>query len=168
MPSNEMISRWFINNSMEFGDYRLKQYAEAHFGGGWPSWSVCVSKPSDLGFKDDGFILPPLNLIPHVVPVDHTKSAGEFLFRVGELSATSMHKEMRLTAEDRCQYAANLVNERKGTWIVWCNTNYEADILKKLLPQAIEVRGSETIEQKEKSWIYSRTKASLSSSPSPA
>ena len=154
MPSNEMISRWFINNSMSFGDYRLKGHGERDFWRWVASWAVSVSKPSDLGYDDSGFILPPLNIVPHVVPVDHTASAGDMLFRTGELSATSMHQEMRLTCADRAAVAAQLVNGSEDSWIVWCNSNYEADELVRLIPDAIEVRGSETVEAKEAKLDY--------------
>lgn len=150
MPSNEMISRWFINNSMSFGDYRLKQYAVKDFWRWVASWAVCVEKPSDLGYPDDGFILPPLTIHEVIVPVDHTASAGDMLFRVGALSATSMHQEMRLTAGDRAEMVAGLVNQSAEPWIVWCNSNYEADELTARIPDAIEVRGSESVEAKER------------------
>lgn len=149
MDSNEMISRWFINNSMSFGDYRLKGHAEKDFWRWVASWAVSVSLPSDLGYADDGFVLPPLNIVQHTVAVDQTANADGLLFRSGELSATSMHKEMRLTCADRAAKAAELVNESKETWIVWCNTNYEADALMKLIPDALEVRGSDSMQNKE-------------------
>jgi DNA modification methylase len=149
MDSNEMISRWFLNNSRSFGDYRLKGHAEKDFWRWVASWAVSVSLPSDLGYADDGFVLPPLNIVQHTVAVDQTANADGLLFRSGELSATSMHKEMRLTCADRAAKAAELVNESKETWIVWCNTNYEADALMKLIPDALEVRGSDSMQNKE-------------------
>jgi DNA modification methylase len=150
MPSNEMISRWFINNSMSFGDYRLKGHAERDYWRWLASYAVSVSKPSDLGYPDDGFITPPLTIHRHVVPVDHTASADGMLFRVGDLSATSLHKEMRLTAADRSAVVAEMVNSSSDSWIVWCNANYEADELKARIPGAVEVRGNEAVEVKER------------------
>ena len=149
MPSNEMISRWFINDTMEAGGYRLKRHAEKDFWQWVASWAVCISRPSDLGYSDEGFDLPPLHIQTHIVEVDHTKGAGDALFRSATLSATTMHKEMRLTAGDRAAEVAGLV-EQGGIWAVWCNTNYEADALKALMPDAVELRGSEADTVKER------------------
>lgn len=151
MPSNEMLMRYFINDTMNFGTYRLKGHAENDFWRWVSTWAACVSKPSDLGFSDDGFNLPPLNMVQHVVDVDTSEGAEDGdLFRLGAMSATNIHKEMRLTCSDRVARCASLVNESTECWIVWCNTNYEADELKKAIPCAVEVRGSDSEEKKER------------------
>lgn len=151
MPANEMLMRWFINDTMNFGTWRLKHHAEADFWRWVASWAVCCGKPSDLGdFSDDGYVLPPHQLEEHVVPVDITEGAGDRLFRVVELSATKIHDEMRRTAPARCAAAAELVKADSGPVAVWCNTNYEADELVRLLPEAVEVRGSDDADAKER------------------
>jgi DNA modification methylase len=156
MDSTEMLSRWFINDTMHAGTYRLKAHAEADFWRWVASWAVCVARPSDLldaaghPFADDGFDLPPLNLETHVVGVDHSLAPEGELLRVGTLSATTLHKEMRLTAPDRAARVAEMVNGSEECWVVWCNTNYEADELARRIPGALEVRGSDTMENKEK------------------
>jgi hypothetical protein len=66
------------------------------------------------------------------------------------MSATSIHKEMRLTAAGRSQIVADLVNGNDDTWIIWVNTNYESDAIKALIPDVVEVRGSESIAAKER------------------
>lgn len=151
MPSNEMITRWFINDSMASGNYRLKRHAAKDFWRWVCSWAVCISTPSDIGYPDDGFILPPLEIHNQVVGVDHSRAWAEGkLLLDTNLSATTMWKEKKATAQDRCQRAADLVKATPGAWIVWCDTNHEADILKGLIPDAVEIRGSETIETKER------------------
>jgi len=151
MDSAEMISRWFINDSMQAGNYRLKKHAEEDFWRWVTSWAVCISKPSDLGYDDDGFLIPPLEVESHLVAVDHTRAFEHGrLFVDGELSATAMWAEKRATARDRAEVAARLVNERPGYWIVWCDTNLEADLLRAMVPEAVEVRGSESIAAKER------------------
>lgn len=151
MPSNEMLSRWFINDTMNFGSYRLKGHAEQDFWHWVASWAACISKPSDIGFPDDGYNLPGLNLSRIVVEVDETTGAddGE-LFRNPSINATKIHQEMRISSPERSKAAAELVNNSAESWIVWCNTNYEADELKKLIPDAVEVRGSDTSKDKER------------------
>ena len=149
MDSNEMLSRWFINDSMNFGNYRLKGHAVDSFWKWVASWAACVSKPSDLGFEDDGFVLPPLSMESIIVPVDYASREMDTLLPMEPLTATTLHKEMRLTSPGRSEAIAGLVNGSDEPWLVWCNTNYEADDLTKRIPDAVEVRGSEKLEAKE-------------------
>lgn len=153
MPANEMLSRWFINDTMAMGSYRLKGHAEADFWDWVASWAVSLRRPSDLGYPDDGFLLPPLHWIEERVEVDRLTGRGDKLWRDPELNATSLHKEMRLTAPARAKRVADLVNDSGAVWSVWCNTDYEADELKRLIPDAVEVRGSEKPAEKERKII---------------
>lgn len=150
MPSNEMLSRWFIADQNNMGRYRLKGHAVKPFWNWVASWARCISKPSDLGYDDDGFELPALNLERHIVKSDISIDAGENLFRIPEMSATSIHQEKRLTADQRAEVVAELVNGDKGeAWVVWCDTDYEADALTARIPDAVEVRGSMPEDLKE-------------------
>jgi hypothetical protein len=156
MSSSEMLSRWFLADQSEMGRYRLKRHAVRSFWQWVASWARCAERPSDLGGDDTGYILPALNIERHIVRVDLQRDAGEdmfgqaLLFRVPENSATSIHKEKRLTANDRAARIASLVDgEPDEPWIVWCETDYDADAVKVLLPDAIEVHGRMTPEQKE-------------------
>lgn len=151
----QMLATFFINDTFNTGDWRLKKHAEGEFWKWVASWACCVSKPSDIGFKDDGYVLPALHMITELVDVDETQDAGEELFRHATLSATTIHKEMRLTSTARAQRAADLVTgKHKEDWIIWCNTNDEADKLAALLPDAKEVRGSDTAKQKEDAILW--------------
>jgi DNA modification methylase/superfamily II DNA or RNA helicase len=145
----QMLCTFFINDTFNTGDWRLKKHAENEFWRWVASWAACVSKPSDLGFSDDGYILPPLYMHNITVAVDEAADAGEELFRHVTLSATTMHKEMRLTSRTRSEKVAELVNKSSAPWIVWCNTNDEADHLAELIPDAVEVRGSDSAKDKE-------------------
>lgn len=151
MLSHEMLARWFINDTSTFGTYRLKGHAVGLFWDWVTSWARCVGKPSDLGYSDDGFVLPALEERHHVLRVDLTEERGAALFRLPELSATSIHAEKRRTAADRARRVAELVAaEPAEPWIVWCETDYEADELTALIPDAVEVRGSMKPEEKER------------------
>ena len=147
----QMLATFFVNDTFNTGDWRLKKHAEGAFWQWVASWACCVSKPSDIGFKDDGYILPGLEMHDEIVEVDESADAGsEELFRHATLSATTMHEEMRRTSQARAERVASLVNPRRESWIVWCNTNDEADKLKSIIPDAIEVRGNESPEAKER------------------
>lgn len=146
----QMLATFFINDTFNTGDWRLKRHAESEFWRWLASWAACISKPSDIGFSDDGYILPSLNMKTVTVEVDESNETGDDLFRISTLSATTMHKEMRITAPDRAEAVAHLVNKSKEPWIVWCNTNTEADELVSRIPDAVEVRGSDTPTHKQK------------------
>lgn len=161
MRREEMLPIWFINDTMDTGTWRIKGHARENFWSWVASWSRCVSKPSDLGFSDDGFLLPPLDIIHHEVSADRsinpgTEGKGKLqgqhrLFRIPDTSATAIHQEKRLTINDRADMvAALLAAEPDEPWIVWFDTDYEADAIMARLPHAMEVRGSLKVEEKER------------------
>ena len=146
----QMLATFFINDTFNTGDWRLKKHAEKEFWAWVASWAACIGKPSDIGFEDEGYILPPLNLETITVDVDEAAPEGsDELFKHATLSATTMHKELRETAEHRADAVAAMVNNSDDTWIVWCNTNVESDALIARIPDAVEVRGSDKPETKE-------------------
>ena len=157
MDAPEMLSRWFIADQAQMGRYRLKRAAVNSFWEWVASWARCATRPSDLGFDDDGFVLPPLEVVDHHVEADRTISPGEErdgqarLFRIPETSATSIHYEKRLSLEARADTVAAVVTaEPDEAWIVWVDTDYEADAVMSRLPGAVEVRGSQSPEEKER------------------
>lgn len=148
----QMLATFFINDTFNTGDWRLKGHAEGEFWRWVASWAACVSKPSDIGFNDEGYELPPLNMEIVTVDVDESADQGSGeLFRHATLSATTMHAELRETAPERAEAVAAMVNGSAESWIVWCNTNVEADELTKRIPDAVEVRGSDDPRKKEES-----------------
>lgn len=150
MDSSEMLARWFIADQSEMGRYRLKRHGIKPFWSWVASWARCLTKPSDLGYSDEGFQLPKLNVIKHSVDVDICAHAGDEMFRRVDASATAIHKEKRLTAQERAVKVAELVNaELNEPWVIWCDTDYEADALMAVLPEAVEVKGSDSSEYKE-------------------
>ena len=156
MRPPEMLSRWFIADQANAGRYRLKKPAVRPFWDWVASWSRCVSKPSDLGFADAGFEMPELVVRRHVVEADRSIDTGEErggqlrMFRIPNASATSIHQEKRLTKDARAERVADLVRaEPDEPWIVWVETDYDADALCAVLGEAIEVRGSQSIDVKE-------------------
>lgn len=152
MPSHEMLARWFIADQKQMGAYRLKRHGVKDFWRWVASWSRCACKPSDLGFSDDGFELKPLIERKIIVKADIMRDVPDgMLFRIPEQNATSIHNEKRLTIKARAEAVAKLASELKENqqFAIWCDTDYEADELKKQIPQAIEVRGSMTPAKKE-------------------
>jgi len=150
MDSSEMLGRWFQADQSRVGHYYIKAHAERDFWEWVASWAVCLDRPSDLGYPDDGYDLPELRYHQHVVSVDAQSGAGDGKFwRDDRLTATTLHKEMRLTAGARAERVAELTRDNPGQWVVWCNTDYEADELCARIPDAVEVRGSMPDHKKE-------------------
>lgn len=150
MESSEMLSRFFIADQSEMGRYRLKRHGVKPFWSWVASWARCLSKPSDLGYSDDGFALPELETVHSLVKADISTNTNGLLMRLPDTSATMIHKEKRLTADIRAERCAEILSkQKKETWVVWCDTDYEADALIKVIPEAIEVRGSMSPEKKE-------------------
>lgn len=152
MPSNEMLSRWFINDTMNFGNYRLKGHAVKSFWEWVASWAACVSKPSDLGGDDKPFQLPELKTQLHVADSDIRAGANEDeLFRASEISATNMHAEKRATLTERVALAKSLGNH-SDPCIVWCESNAESAALAAAFgDDCVEVVGSDDADKKEAS-----------------
>lgn len=156
MTRDQMLMRWFIHDSMDTGTWRLKGHGVRPFWDWVASWARCVSKPSDLGFSDDGFDMPALRMHRHFVTADRMTGQGQekdgqgHLFRMPDMSATSVHVEKRLTCIARAEKVAGIVAaEPNEPWTVWVETDYDADAVMAAIPGAVEVRGSMTPEQKE-------------------
>lgn len=156
LSQTQMLTRWFIHDSADTGTWRMKGHAVRDFWAWVASWARCVSKPSDIGFSDDGYALPELIMERHIVVADRSGDAGAEkdgqarLFRMPDTSATSIHREKRLTVDARADVIAAIVAREPGEpWVVWCDTDYEADALAARIPQAVEVRGSMSPDVKE-------------------
>jgi hypothetical protein len=156
MSQSQMLTRWFIHDSADTGNWRMNGHAVKDFWNWVSGWARCVSKPSDLGFDDTGYDLPTLDLKRHIVAADrsldtgHEKDGQARLFRMPDTSATSIHREKRMTTDARADVIADLVaSEPDETWVIWCDTDYEADALADRIPGAVEVRGSMSAEVKE-------------------
>ncbi len=147
MPSREMIARWFVNDPMHAGKYRLKNHGAEDFWRWLSTWAVSLSSPADLGFDATSFQLPPL------VVDERWTECGESWFGAGnkKASATEIHKEKRASLASRCSAVGDLVREfSQDQFAVWCGTDYEADeLIKTLGDRAVEVRGSHSESIKE-------------------
>lgn len=148
MPSNEMLMRWFIADQTQMGRYRIKGHAANSFWEWMAAWSRMAQSPEDLGYDGARFVLPKLKIIRHRAAYGEVKPIEGSLFTL-DTSATAIHSVKRQTADNRSDKAAELVASGEGAWVVWCDTDYEADALAKRIPDAIEVRGSMPIERKE-------------------
>ena len=161
---NEMLAMFFINANKEhtfyYGDkayrkkgsnkggqeWRLKHHAERPFFRWLSSWAICMTKPSDLGYDDDGFILPPLNVRLETVTMDYTPD--DQLFFTGLHGVAHRAHIRRETLQARLKLLQRIVNGDEDQWIVWTGLQKESTAVTDAVDGAIEVKGSDSPEYK--------------------
>lgn len=148
MSRNEMLAMYFVHDGGETAKWRLKGHATKLFYQFIGTWAIMLNKPQDIGFEMIGYDLPTLNLIEKQI-ITPNRDNGQ-LFNDAIISATNFNQELRLTKELRLQEVVNIVNSRPDeNFIIWIKQNEEGEILRKLLPESIEVKGSDTNEWKK-------------------
>lgn len=151
MTRTEMLSMFFVHDGGETQKWRLKGHAEMKFWEWVSSWGVVLEKPSDLGYDDDDFLLPPLRTKEIVVEVEKQVEGSLFGFEAKTLQERQSAR--RETVEERAKAAADIANNTHGPVMVWCDRNAESEMLSKLIPDAVEVKGSDSPEHKENAMI---------------
>lgn len=151
MSRNEMLAMYFIHDGGNTTSWRLKGHCEQMFWDFVSDWAVMLCKPSDIGFSDDGYVLPAMNLIETHIETD--KRDNGKLFNDASVNATDYNKELRATINERLTKVAEIVNNSDENWIVWIKQDDEGDLLRKLIPDAVEVRGSENPTSKREKLI---------------
>ena len=148
MPQSDMLVRWFLNDTDDTGTWRLKGHAVTAFWDWMASWAIMAESPDDLGFDGSRFTLPPLNITRHTT-IGDVKPMDGSLF-LDDVSAINMHLVKRQTVDARAGKVMELVTaEPDQAWVVWCDTDYESAALSRLLPDAVEVKGSDAADKKE-------------------
>jgi hypothetical protein len=158
----DMLTRFFKNNqntiqTMHFQNkmnegakWRFKGHAEEPFWRWVCSWARAVRKPSDLGHDDDGFILPPI--IEQETVVNCSRPMNGKLFVMPAIGLKEHREERRMTITQRCEIAAEKVSG-DSVAVVWCHLNDEGDLLEKIIPGAVQVKGSMSDEKKEEALL---------------
>lgn len=147
MSMVEMLAMFFVNDTGNTGSWRLKGHGKAKFWEWLSTWAVVIRKPSDLGFSDEGYELPPLNIIEHevqtAIPLD-----GE-LFAKPAQTLSERRQAKRDSLQQRVRVAAELVNNSDEAWIVWCYLNDESESLSRAILDNVEVKGADKMDDKE-------------------
>jgi hypothetical protein len=133
--------------AQSIGQWRLKHHAQEHFWRWVSSWSRAVRQPSDLGFPNDGFILPELSETHHIINVK-TPPEG-FLFTVQSCGLAEEREERKRTINERCELVKDLANHNKPV-IIWCHANAEGDLLEEIIPDAMQIAGRTPDDDKER------------------
>jgi superfamily II DNA or RNA helicase len=146
----EMLAEYFCHDGGETQVWRLKGHARQPFWKWIASWAALIRRPSDLGYDDGGFALPPLNVHQHVLAADSdTVKAAGLLFAAPASTLTERRDARKASLGARVEECARLVNEDRQAWIVFCDLNAESEALTDAIDGAIEIRGSLDADEKE-------------------
>lgn len=143
MSRADMLATFFVHDD---DGWRLKRHAEEPFYRWLASWGMSIRKPSDLGYDDEGYNLPPLNIEPIFIDTDYLPE-GMIVF-TGLKGIQDRTKVRRATTIARVEATAELVNSNSEQWIVWCGMNDEGRNLAKLVPDCELLEGSDSLERK--------------------
>lgn len=144
MTRAEMLSMFFVHDGGETSKWRLKGHAQDVFWQWLASFSVFIDNPNNIGYEMDGYNLPPITI--HEICVDGEPTTDT-------LSLTERREARKDSLEARCKAAADLVNGSDEQWLVWCDLNAESKMLHQLIPDSMEVKGSDKDEHRCKAML---------------
>ena len=156
MGRMDMLSTFFKNDENSLhpiwwgARWRFKAHAEERFWRWVVSWARAIRRPSDMGYDDTRFMLPDLSERDHVVDVSKPRE-GE-LFVLPAVRLDEQRKERKMTIDDRCRVVSELVDHDRPA-VVWCHLNSEGDMLTKMIPDAVQVSGADSDEEKEDRFV---------------
>ena len=150
MSRTEMLAMYFIHDSGETQKWRLKGHGADKFWEWVSTWGVMIQSPADLGYDASAFDLPPLHINQEVIPAEMQE--GFLIPQIAE-TLSERQRARKDSIQERCERASALANHTDEQWILWCNLNDESKLLAELIPDAVEVKGSDSVEHKEQSMI---------------
>lgn len=150
MTRSEMLSMYFVHDGGDTNKWRLKGHAEIDFWRWVAGWAVAVRKPSDLGYSNDGYDLPTLDIREHIVDTETPPEQGQTSMFYEARTLTEQRQARRSSLAERVKMTADLViAEPNEPWVIWCDLNDESEALTAAIPGAVEVKGSDSISHKE-------------------
>ncbi len=144
----EMLAEFFVHDGGDTQTWRLKGHARSAFWRWVSAWGALIRKPSDLGYDDALYALPALRVTQHLVDTQ-AETAG-MLFAMEAQTLMERRDARRASLAERVRECAAIVNADRQPWIVWCDLNAEGDALRAAIPDAVEIRGADTTDEKER------------------
>lgn len=150
MSRTEMLATYFVHDGGDTSKWRLKGHAQDKFWEWLATWAVVLTNPSDLGYDGSDFKLPPLSTEYITIKSDDNIINDNVSFFANVAQTLNERRNARKNSlQDRCAKAAELIEKHPDDqWLLWCDLNAEADELRKLLPNAVEVRGTDDPDKK--------------------
>jgi len=141
----EMLAMFFVHDGGETSKWRLRKHATDDFWKYVCTWSISVDNPKTLGFEMDGYDLPEIEYIEHIITVENNTGT---LFSEAVVSATDLNKDLRRSLVDRVSKVKEIIGDSKEQFIIWGLQNAETDLLKKEIENSRNVQGSDKPEIK--------------------
>jgi len=148
MGRNEMLAMYFIHDGGETAKWRIKGHCVGMFYSWVSKWATMITRPEDIGYTMKGYDLPSLNYLEKQITTP--KKNNGLLFNETAISATNFNAELRMTKIERLSEVIDIVNNSSENFIIWIKQNEEGEYLRKNIEGAIEVKGSDSSEYKEK------------------
>ncbi len=145
MPRKQMLGMFFTHDGSNTSQWNLKGHARKRFWQWVSTWARAIRKPSDLGYEDKKFILPKMNIHRHILQSNFKENT---LLSSPAIGLHEQRAEKRRTLSMRCEKVASLVPKNKQC-LIWCHLNDEGNLLQKIIPDAIQVKGSTPDKEKE-------------------
>lgn len=143
----EMLAMFFVHDGGETSKWRLRKHATDDFWKYVCTWSIAIDNPRTHGFEMNGYDLPEIEYIEHIIEVPNNTNT---LFGDVAVSATDLHKDLERSFDSRISKVVELIKDDPNQWIVWGLKNNETDTIVKLLTDAYNVQGSDKPEYKAK------------------
>jgi len=147
MTGTEMLAMFFVHDGGDTSQWRLKGHGKTRFWEWMATWAICIRNPADLGFDGTRYNLPGLKMHEHVVEASEPLD-GQLFAGIAQ-TLTERRDAKRKSMAERIALTADLVNSHNRPAIVWCHLNDESKALTAAIPDAIEVTGSMTADEKE-------------------
>jgi hypothetical protein len=145
MPYRNVLAQFFTNQGDDTQQWVLKGHARTRFWQWMATWARAVAHPRDLGYDDAGYDLPELSIHYELIPSGKSYGLTPYVAR----TLDEQREERMRTLKQRCRRVAEIIPKDRPA-IIWCHYNSESSLLAKLIPDAVEVRGSDKVEVKEK------------------
>jgi hypothetical protein len=141
-----MLSRYFVHDASDTGNWRLKGHAVDAFWRFVANWARAIRHPRDIGYDQTGYDLPAMHMHMHML--ESAPLAGE-LFPTIARGLSQQRIERRETIEARCGNVAELAMSEDSQFVAWCSLNDESAMMGKMIPNSVELSGSDSDEEKE-------------------
>lgn len=150
MSRSEMLATYFVHDGGDTAVWRLKKAGVNKFWEWFATWAIAFNNPNELGYEIEGYDLPPLNI--HQIVIESQVGDYEFMVRAAE-TLQERREARKESLEYRAKRTVELTQDNNEQWLVWVDFNDESELLKRMMPEATEVKGADDPEYKARASI---------------
>lgn len=150
MSRTEMLATYFVHDGGKTSDWRLKKAGASKFWEWFATWAICFNNPNELGYDIEGYDLPSLNM--HTVITKSEVNDYEMFVKVAQ-TLEERRAARKESMEDRTDKALELTQSDNDQWLIWVDYNDESEMLRKKIPNCVEIKGNDEPERKAQASI---------------